>query len=97
MPKLITIKRADTVNLNTHVLADGEPAFTRNVDLYGGPQHGEKIKDHSLRVGDGQTAGGITPDSKVFSAALAFAMSSVSTAMVELESLKARVDALEGA
>lgn len=95
MPKYITVKRADVSNLDEHLLRDGEPAFSRYRTLDGGPQHGETIKDFDLRIGDGTTPGGVSPNGNLNNAALSFAISTAAIALEEIELLKARVYSLE--
>jgi hypothetical protein len=92
MPTLIRIKRGDTENLNNHILADGEPAYTRYVTFDEGPQRGETIPDYYFRIGDGETFGGIIPGADSIGAGLQYIMAMLGVCMRTLADLTGAAD-----
>jgi hypothetical protein len=58
---LIKIKRGDSQYVEDDLLKLGEPALTMSTELSGtgNPQDGYTVADYNLRVGDGQTYGGV--------------------------------------
>ena len=58
---LIKIKRGDTQYTDAELLKLGEPALTMSTTLTGtgNPQEGYTVSDYNMRIGDGQTYGGV--------------------------------------
>lgn len=86
-PKIIKVKRGDVENLDNHLLADGEPAFSRNRTMSSGPQRGETIPDNYFRVGDGTNLGGIVPGASTIGVGLQYSIATAAAAMTKIEEL----------